>query len=80
VQGEGLRVQALISQKQPRDPEDCFRYLNDPQVRMHMTAQQMVFYAASAAHTQKRRHTINSGPPPILQITPRRRPSSTMIR
>jgi hypothetical protein len=50
VQGEGLRVQSLVSQKQPRDPEDCFRYLNDPQVRMHMTAQQMVFCAATGEH------------------------------
>jgi acid ceramidase len=44
------RIQALISQKQPRDPEDCFRYLNDPQVRMHMTVQQMVFCAATGEH------------------------------
>ncbi|MGO9969266.1 MAG: carcinine hydrolase/isopenicillin-N N-acyltransferase family protein [Bryobacteraceae bacterium] len=44
------RVQALISDKRPSDPEDCFRYLSDPQVRMHMTVQQMVFCAATGEH------------------------------
>jgi hypothetical protein len=43
------RVQALISQRQPRDPEDCFGYLNDPQVRMHMTVQQMAFWPPQAS-------------------------------
>jgi len=44
------RVQALISDKRPSDPEDCFRYLSDPQVRMYMTVQQMVFCAATGEH------------------------------
>ena len=29
------------------NPVDCFRYLNDSQVRMDMTVQQMVYRAAT---------------------------------
>ena len=44
------RVQTLISHERPHDPEQCFRYLSDPQVRMNMTVQQMVFRAATGEH------------------------------
>jgi hypothetical protein len=44
------RVEALIANRRPQTPADCFRYLNDPQVRMDMTVQQMVFRAATGQH------------------------------
>jgi acid ceramidase len=44
------RVEALINNRRPRNPEDCFRYLSDAQVRMEMTVQQMVFRAATGEH------------------------------
>lgn len=44
------RIEALIGNRRPESPEDCFRYLNDPQVRMNMTVQQMVFNAATGEH------------------------------
>jgi hypothetical protein len=44
------RVEALINNRRPRNPEDCFRYLSDSQVRMQMTVQQMVFRAATGEH------------------------------
>jgi hypothetical protein len=44
------RVQDLIADKRPLDAEDCFRYLADPEVRMNMTVQQMVFCAATGEH------------------------------
>jgi hypothetical protein len=45
-----LRVEALIGNERPRNPQDCFRYLSDPEVRMQMTVQQMVFRAATGEH------------------------------
>jgi acid ceramidase len=44
------RVQALIGEQRPRNPQDCFPYLSDPEVRMQMTVQQMVFRAATGEH------------------------------
>jgi acid ceramidase len=44
------RVQALIKDQRPRNSRDCFRYLSDPEVRMHMTVQQMVFRPATGEH------------------------------
>ncbi len=44
------RIEALIGNRRPQNPEDCFQYLNDPQVRMNMTVQQMVFRAATGEH------------------------------
>jgi hypothetical protein len=41
------RVQTLIKNRRPQNSDDCFRYLSDPEVRMHMTVQQMVFRAAT---------------------------------
>jgi len=41
------RVEALIHNQRPENPDDCFRYLSDPSVRMQMTVQQMVFRAAT---------------------------------
>jgi len=41
------RMEALIRNRRPNDADDCFRYLNDPEVRMNMTVQQMVFRAAT---------------------------------
>ncbi len=44
------RVEALINKRRPQTPEDCFRYLSDPEVQMDMTVQQMVFRAATGEH------------------------------
>lgn len=44
------RVEALVNQRRPQNSEDCFRYLSDPEVQMHMTVQQMVFHAATGQH------------------------------
>jgi acid ceramidase len=44
------RVEALIQSRRPQNPQDCFTYLNDPQVCMNMTVQQMVFRAATGEH------------------------------
>jgi len=44
------RTETLINRRRPQTPEDCFRYLNDPEVRMQMTVQQMVFRAATGEH------------------------------
>jgi acid ceramidase len=44
------RVEALIGNERPTNPLDCFRYLSDPEVRMQMTVQQMVFRAATGEH------------------------------
>jgi len=41
------RVETLIRKRHPANQEDCLRYLSDPEVRMHMTVQQMVFRAAT---------------------------------
>jgi hypothetical protein len=41
------RVETLIGDRRPQSPEECFAYLNDPNVRMSMTVQQMVFRAAT---------------------------------
>jgi len=44
------RVDALMQDQRPHDPEACFRYLNDPSVKMQITVQQMVFHAATGAY------------------------------
>jgi len=44
------RMEALVNNRRPQDSEDCFRYLSDPEVRMNMTVQQMVFRAATGEH------------------------------
>jgi acid ceramidase len=44
------RAETLIDGRRPLNSEDCFRYLSDPEVRMQMTVQQMVFRAATGEH------------------------------
>lgn len=44
------RVGSLLKDAIPKNSEDCFRYLSDPQVRMDMTVQQMVFRAATGEY------------------------------
>lgn len=44
------RVESLIADKKPRGPEVCLRYLDDPQVKMDMTVQQMVFCAGTGEY------------------------------
>ncbi len=44
------RIESLLSAASPRTPEACFQYLNDPAVRMQITAQQMVFQPATGQH------------------------------
>ena len=44
------RVQALAQNRLPGLPDDCFRYLSDPNVKMEITVQQMVFRAASGEY------------------------------
>ncbi len=44
------RVEELIAGRWPQTPDECFRYLNDPEVRMNMTVQQMVFRAATGEY------------------------------
>jgi acid ceramidase len=41
------RINALIRVQRPRNSEDCFAHLSDPEVQMNMTVQQMVFRAAT---------------------------------
>ena len=41
------RISKLVATKVPRDATDCLKYLSDPEVRMGMTVQQMVFQAAT---------------------------------
>jgi hypothetical protein len=47
------RVESLITNQHPRSADDCFRYLSDPEVRMNMTVQQMVFRAATGEYWTK---------------------------
>ena len=44
------RVAALVQGGRPKDPLECLRYLSDPDVRMDMTVQQMVFRASTGDH------------------------------
>ncbi len=44
------RIEALINHRRPQPADDCLRYLSDPEVRMHMTVQQMVFRAATGEY------------------------------
>ncbi len=44
------RVGQLLKKRRPENPDDCFQYLNDPDVRMNITVQQMVFRAATGEH------------------------------
>jgi acid ceramidase len=44
------RVGALVSRSRPGSSEECFQYLEDPQVRMNITVQHMVFCAATGEH------------------------------
>jgi hypothetical protein len=48
--GRFERVQALAQNRLPESPDDCFRYLSDPNVKMEITVQQMVFRAASGEY------------------------------
>jgi acid ceramidase len=41
------RVESLIRNGRPHDPETCFSYLSDPGVQMKITVQQMVFKAST---------------------------------
>jgi acid ceramidase len=58
------RVEALIQNRLPQNPEDCFTYLNDPQARMNMTVQQMVFRAATGEHWLRFPGPVATSPPP----------------
>jgi acid ceramidase len=44
------RIEALIRNERPCTPEACFTYLSDPEVRMQITVQQMVFRAATGEY------------------------------
>ena len=44
------RVEGLLRDERPQNPEDCFSYLSDPGVQMQMTVQQMVFRAATGEY------------------------------
>jgi len=54
------RIQALIADRPPVNAEDCLDYLSDPEVRMNMTVQQMVFVAATGKYWTR---TPGSPPP-----------------
>jgi hypothetical protein len=41
------RLETLIGARRPETPSDCLLYLSDPEVRMRITAQQMVFRATT---------------------------------
>jgi predicted choloylglycine hydrolase len=45
--GRYHRISGLVASEAPKDATECFRYLNDPAVRMGITVQQMVFQAAT---------------------------------
>jgi acid ceramidase len=45
--GRFQRVEALLRNERPADPEHCFTYLSDPAVQIQITVQQMVFRAAT---------------------------------
>jgi acid ceramidase len=49
------RIDKLFSRAYPRSPENCLRYLSDPQVRMPITVQQMAFRASTGQHWLKLR-------------------------
>jgi hypothetical protein len=44
------RASELVRNAPPQTAEACFGYLSDPEVRMNMTVQQMVFRAATGEH------------------------------
>lgn len=44
------RVEGLIGDERPQNPEHCFTYLSDPAVKMQITVQQMVFRAATGEY------------------------------
>jgi hypothetical protein len=44
------RVQALMNTQRPQDPKACLDCLSDPEVRMRITVQQMVFRAATGEY------------------------------
>lgn len=41
------RISTLVTARRPQSPADCLAYLSDPEVRMGITVQQMVFQAAT---------------------------------
>lgn len=41
------RISELVAARVPKYAEECFKYLNDPALRMGITVQQMVFHAAT---------------------------------
>ena len=44
------RIVDLLSVETPDTPEACFKYLDDPAVRMQITVQQMVFEPATGKY------------------------------
>ena len=44
------RVEKLLENRRPLNQDECLQYLNDPEIRMDMTVQQMVFCAAAGEH------------------------------
>ena len=44
------RVEGLIRNESPENPDHCFTYLSDPDVQMKITVQQMVFRAATGEY------------------------------
>ena len=44
------RVEDLIRVERPDSPEACFHYLSDPEVRMQITVQHMVFRASTGEY------------------------------
>jgi len=50
------RVQTLLANYLPKTPEDCFRYLADPDVRLDITAQHIVFRAATGDYWTRLPH------------------------
>lgn len=54
------RMDTLISHQLPLDPEACFSYLNDPEVKMQITVQQMVFRAATGEYWIRLPQSVNA--------------------
>jgi predicted choloylglycine hydrolase len=54
------RVGALVGKRRPQSVEDCFEYLGDPEVQMHMTVQQMVFRVSTGEHWIRLPHSVET--------------------
>ena len=48
--GRYQRTESLLAAHRPQTAEECFHYLNDQDVRMSITVQQMVFSVATGRH------------------------------